>query len=672
MLKYPQGEIFSRLELYRMFKTIGIDDISFINMSMAYEKAMKHVRSVNDKWKALYENGIKGHDDIHIMLLGRPYTVLSPAMNNSIPEIIEKMGIMTFFMDMLPHSLSADLKAEELIRTVKWKFASKILYAAEIAAKTDNCYPVLITSFKCSPDSFVIEYFKDILDSYQKPYLILQLDEHDSAVGYETRIEAAVRAFRNHRKGEGAAVEVKLSPKPLKKAAENKAGSMMSDTAWHPYISSLVSEVSLILKSQSIDFRLFSREIQKAEAQDTNISGNVLSGAKNLGGKTLLIPLWDPYVGPLLEAVLKNSNINARLVDSSVDSMQRSLSMNTGQCLPLNFIVQDSIDYIESNGLNPADTALWMMKTKLSCNLSMFPWFMKKMLEDYGRGMEHVSVYVGDVIFYDFSLQTAINAYLAYMFGGYIRKIGCTIRPYEKMAGSTDAVIRQSLADLCDEFLNGRSKEETIEKIIWDFEAIPVNRKQRPKVAIFGDLYVRDNDLMNQDLIKVIEENGGEVITTPYSEYMKIIADPAVERSLKEGRYRDYVKIRFLRSLIPLVEEKYKKYFSRFNGEAGFASSREMDEWLNRFGLNILQKGESFENILKIHSLIKQHPDLDLLIQTNPSYCCPSLVTEAMKSRIEEVTGVPVVTIEYDGTAGLKNEDIIPYLKYRRKKKMPG
>ena len=81
------------------------------------------------------------------------------------------------------------------------------------------------------------------------------------------------------------------------------------------------------------------------------------------------------------------------------------------------------------------------MKTKLSCNLAMFPWFMKKMLEDYGRGMEHVSVYVGDVIFYDFSLQTAINAYLAYMFGGYIRKIGCTVRPYEITAGTTDAVI---------------------------------------------------------------------------------------------------------------------------------------------------------------------------------------------------------------------------------------
>jgi predicted nucleotide-binding protein (sugar kinase/HSP70/actin superfamily) len=173
---------------------------------------------------------------------------------------------------------------------------------------------------------------------------------------------------------------------------------------------------------------------------------------------------------------------------------------------------------------------------------------------------------------------------------------------------------------------------------------------------------------MNQDLIKTVEENGGEVITTPFSEYMKIVADPHTERSLKERRYMDYVKIKFLKSLIPLVEEKYRKYFDKFMGVEVTTSAREIDEWLNQFGLNILHRGESLENILKIQRLTRQHPDLDLFIQTNPSYCCPSLVTEAMKTRIEEITGVPVVTIEYDGTAGFKNESIIPYLKYRRKK----
>ena len=75
------------------------------------------------------------------------------------------------------------------------------------------------------------------------------------------------------------------------------------------------------------------------------------------------------------------------------------------------------------------------------------------------------------------------------------------------------------------------------------------------------------------------------------------------------------------------------------------------------------------ENALKIYSLISHYPDISFFVQTNPAFCCPSLVTEAMSGSIESVTGIPIVTIEYDGTGGFRNDDIIPYLKFPRIKK---
>jgi len=667
-LNYSFGELSVRLELYRMLKSIGLTDIGFINLSMAYEKAKEQVCLAKENWKALYLNELKNVDDIHIMLLGRPYTVLSPAMNNSIPDIIEKMGIKTFYMDMLPNNPTETSKADELIKEIQWKFASRILHAAEVVSNTENCYPVLITSFKCSPDAFVIEYFKEILDAKQKPYLILQLDEHDSTVGYETRIEAAIRAFRNHRERQNLEVIDVAQEMGTVKMTELSAENTARKQAWQNNIKTLIDESSRILRSHSIDFKLFSNLIQQIEGLENQLPPAIFSGVKHLKGKTLLLPMWDPFVGPILEAVLQNSGIDVRLTSNSDESIRRSLSFNTGQCLPLNIIVQNAIDYIETNGLKPSETVLWIMKSDLSCNLSMFPMFMKKLLDNYGKGMEQVSVYLGDVIFYDFSLPTAINAYLAYMFGGYIRKIGCRIRPYEKQEGVTNIMIKRALDSLVKAFRNGDPKDLALDKIIRDFESIETEWKEKPKVAIFGDIYVRDNDLMNQELVKNIETYGGEVITTPYSEFLKIVVNATTDRFFKTGHYSEYVKLKFLKSLIPVVEDKYKKYFFKYNGEVPVPTSGETDIWLNRFGLNILQRGESFENILKIHALIMNHPDLDLFIQTNPSYCCPSLVTEAMTSKIEEITGVPVVTIEYDGTSGSKNEDIIPYLKYRKKK----
>ena len=129
---------------------------------------------------------------------GRPYNVLSPEMSKGIPDIFGSLGVKTFYQDMVPYGPDDVERIAPLLDMVHWLHAAKILEVACVAADTPNLYPVFITSFKCTPDSFAMEYFKRILDAKAKPYLILQLDDHDSTLGYETRIEAGVASFRNH------------------------------------------------------------------------------------------------------------------------------------------------------------------------------------------------------------------------------------------------------------------------------------------------------------------------------------------------------------------------------------------------------------------------------------------------------------------------------------------
>ncbi|MCK4516102.1 MAG: hypothetical protein KAU31_12635, partial [Spirochaetaceae bacterium] len=136
-------------------------------------------------------------DDVNVVLLGRPYTAVDPTMNKGIPDIIGKLGVRVFYQDMLPQGLPSE-DTGKLLESVHWRYAADILLAADIAARTPGLYPVFITSFMCAPDAFCVDAFKRIMDARDKPYLILQIDEHDSSVGYETRIEAAVRAFKNH------------------------------------------------------------------------------------------------------------------------------------------------------------------------------------------------------------------------------------------------------------------------------------------------------------------------------------------------------------------------------------------------------------------------------------------------------------------------------------------
>jgi predicted nucleotide-binding protein (sugar kinase/HSP70/actin superfamily) len=77
------------------------------------------------------------------------------------------------------------------------------------------------------------------------------------------------------------------------------------------------------------------------------------------------------------------------------------------------------------------------------------------------------------------------------------------------MEGQTDRILNKSISILADAFEGKRDKEDALAEIISQFEWIETRPEPRLKVAIFGDLYVRDNRVMNQDLIRFIEQNGG-------------------------------------------------------------------------------------------------------------------------------------------------------------------
>ena len=165
-------------------------------------------------------------------------------------------------------------------------------------------------------------------------------------------------------------------------------------------------------------------------------------------------------------AGLRRVGIDARLLEETPTCIQKSLRYNSGQCIPLNIITQEFIDYVESHQLDPAKTVLWMVSSTISCNLGLFPHHIKTLLDAYGRGMEKVGIYTGSLSFTDISLKLPLNTYLAYMVGGLVRRVGCKIRPYERVRGATDRVIKEGMDVLVEAFSGNLSKDRK-----WRFSA---------------------------------------------------------------------------------------------------------------------------------------------------------------------------------------------------------
>ena len=359
-----------------------------------------------------------------MVLLGRPYIVLSKTLNKGIPDIFNSLGIKSFYQDMISFDNAVPEDFTGLIEKVPWYFVARILEAAKIIAETKNLYPVLITAFKCSPDSFIIEYFRKIFNACQKPYLILQIDEHDSNLGYETRIEAAIHSFKNHASADNGSP--KIDPNKI-----------------------------------------------------------VPRTTKNISDKVLLFPMWDPIVSPLLVANLRRTGLDARLMKSSDLIIKKSMAHNTGQCLPVNIIAQEFIEYIEENNLNPEKTILWGIESKGSCNLRLFPQYIKTILENYGKGMEKAEVYGGLLTHLEISLSTCYHAYFAYLIGGFIRMSGYRIRPYEITKGDTDRIISESIKVLENAFLGNMPVEKAVLEVISLFDTIQYRKGNLSKSRNF-------------------------------------------------------------------------------------------------------------------------------------------------------------------------------------------
>ena len=597
----------SKIELFMSLKPFLAS--SYWEIFHAYESAMSFYDEAGQKLRRIYERELGDREDVRVVLLGRPYTVLQDAMNKGIPDLFGNLRIKVFFQDMLPRAEKDPPEIEPLLKRLHWNYAAQILKAALFAAQTEGLYPVFVTSFKCSPDSFTVEYFKRILDGYGKPYLILELDEHDSSVGYETRIEAAVRSFRNHH------TEKTLRTRPVH---------------------------SLPLNSESIT---------------------------RIGDKTLLFPSVDPLSSKLIEAVLIREGIDARMAPLREKTIRRGLRTNSGLCLPVNIIAQSYMDYIEETLLDPGQTAVWIFDSHVACNIRMYPQIIKGLFEAAGDGMEKVDVYVGKIGMGDISIQASIDAYFAYMFGGMLRKIGCRIRPYEKEKGMTDRVIAQALNIFYNTLLGGRNKDDDVAKVVHLFRRIETVPGRRRKVAVFGDMYARDNDVFNQNLLHCIEEYGGEVITTPFNEFAKMIADPYIRRWFLEGQFMNALMTKTIIALVNQLEKSYYKLFNELLNEPPLDADFDYEEVLKAFHVKVQQAGESMDNLIKIATLVRHYPDISLFVQTNPAFCCAGLVTEAMVPRIEEYTGIPIVTLNYDGTGKNINDKIRPYLKFAGKKR---
>lgn len=549
--------------------------------------------------QTFYTDQLGEANDISVALLGRPYMILNPRLNQGIPEKLSEKGIQSFFMDMIPEDESRLDVSRDFARINHWHYGNQIIKKAEIVARTTGLFPIFITAFKCSPDSFIITYFKKIMDYYGKPYLILQLDDHAASEGYDTRLEAAIETFRGHQDSGPQ------TPRP-----------------------------TITLKRRFED-------------------------------KIYLLPAYDHLQARLVQAAFEHAGIDTRLVEQTPDIIMRGLQYNDGQCLPISSISLGIQKVIEAEKLDPSRAVYFSNSdANVACNLPQYPVMIKQVLEKLGNGLDRVDVLVSRFLPTDLPMELMYNNYMAYVVTGLIQKMIHRIRPRERESGQTNRVLERSVDRLVECFEKGLNKESVFQSIVKDFQAIDLHDLSLPQVGIVGDLFVRDNDTYNQHLVDAIEAAGAEVVTVPFIDSIGLYADVHFRAQWVNGKYLDLLADKVTFNALRLFGSRLREIAESILGPEVCHLKRVPETYLKDYFLELKHGGETVENLLKVFYLKETCQRLKFIINVNPIFCCPGLISEAIYKKVENDIDIPILSILYDGSQADKNRILKPYLHY--------
>ncbi|NLE10179.1 MAG: CoA activase, partial [Actinobacteria bacterium] len=128
---------------------------------------------------------IEEHDELGIVLVGRPYNIYDSGVNMDIPAKLRRYyGVNLIPLDLLP---LWGRETRDITENMYWSYGRKILQAAKVVAEHPNLHIIYMTNFKCGPDSYIKHY---VNVASPDPFLVLQFDEHTNDAGAMTRCEA--------------------------------------------------------------------------------------------------------------------------------------------------------------------------------------------------------------------------------------------------------------------------------------------------------------------------------------------------------------------------------------------------------------------------------------------------------------------------------------------------
>lgn len=169
-------------QLQAIYATCRAAGLSSLAGYFTYKQTIK-------SWKANLNSEIKSSPQI--ALIGHNYLLKDAFFCNNIVHVLTSQGANIVTPDSIASKvLYNESKAFE--PDIYWQLSAKIAGAARyFCRQSDVAGIIMLSSFGCGPDSLINEYLAHhVFEKSNKPYIMINIDEHTGSAGIITRIEA--------------------------------------------------------------------------------------------------------------------------------------------------------------------------------------------------------------------------------------------------------------------------------------------------------------------------------------------------------------------------------------------------------------------------------------------------------------------------------------------------
>jgi len=407
-------------------------------------------------------------------------------------------------------------------------------------------------------------------------------------------------------------------------------------------------------------------------------------GRFDLRDKVFLIPQMHRIGVHLVAAAFRGFGINARVMDTC-KGLDLGKEYTSGkECYPCQITTGDILYFLEKERerlgrkFNSGNYVFFMPESGGPCRFGMYNKYQRIILDSFPdlRGVKIGSLTSRD----GYSLEGIIEkgqardlrkaGYFSILLSDILDRLLWKIRPYEKRPGMADEFIEKAM-HIMEDSLEKYGARKDFDKILDKLEEIINEGKKiidpevpsKPLIGIVGEIYVRTHVQANQDLIRLLEKYGAEVVNASVAEWINYTAYDRF-REAKAG-------FRFgLKQLRPGPMKYYLKRIVGFGGDLFYQEFRQNQTYNRVRSLidiakdhklacldNILKEKDLFcfdvgtEACLSIAGTVEYAREgYNGVVNVYPFTCMPSTITTAIAKPLMNKLRMPYLDAPYDSS----------------------